>query len=151
MRIGGIVMMFLPLVVMCTSEASQCNYTAMVNRARGCYESMYSQGVVYLKKAQQVFETVKSKLRTRMNETMTTKSTESKSSSTTNEENGEDSASKPFDLTEEDIRKMLDDIMKQFTGHTGDNDVEEKRDEDAKPEENVAATGNNEKDGAQEL
>ena len=151
MKIGAIVMMCLSLVVMCTPEASQCNYTTIVNRVRGCYENMYMQGLVYFKKAQQTFEMVKDKLRTRMNEAMAPKSTESRSSSALNEENGEESASKPFDLTEEDIKKMLDDIMRQFAGHTGSNDVDEKKDEEVKPEENVASAGNHEKDGAQEL
>ncbi len=144
-------MICLPLAVICTPETSQCNYTALVNRARGCYENMYRQGLVYFKKAQQAFEMARDKLRSRMNEAMAPKSTESRSSSALNEENGEESASKPFDLTEEDIKKMLDDIMKQFAGHTGSNDVEEKKDKDGKPEENVASAGNHEKDGAQEL
>lgn len=133
MKLYGTVMLCLPLLAMCTSEVSQQVTEAVGNRAQGSYKKVMEHGKTCVGKVCDLFEKGRNMLYTRIKNVMSSiRSKTEKAKEVAGPENMQGSEEEAFDLSPEDIEKLIEEIKKKLAGYM--DPAEEQNEEEEKKE-----------------
>ncbi|AFN82367.1 hypothetical protein EROM_010220 [Encephalitozoon romaleae SJ-2008] len=133
MKLYGTVILCLPFLAMCASEVSQHVADTMSNRAQAPYKRVMEHGKTCVGKVCNLFEKGKNMLYTRIKNAMSSiRSKSEKAKEVAGSENMQGSEEEAFDLSPEDIEKLIEEVKKKLAGYM---DVaEEKNEEEEKKE-----------------
>ncbi|KAG5858872.1 hypothetical protein KMI_10g15710 [Encephalitozoon hellem] len=137
MKLYGVVTLCLSLLVTCTSEVSQqaADATRSIQRP---YEKVVEHGKTCVGKVCDLLEKGKSMLYTRIKNVMSSiRSRSGKAQEVVGPENMQGSEEEAFDLSPEDIEKLIEEIKKKLAGYmdvTGEQSEEEKKEEEKEEE-----------------
>ncbi|KMV66697.1 hypothetical protein M970_010260 [Encephalitozoon cuniculi EcunIII-L] len=133
MRLYKAMALCLPLVVICTSEVSQSTPETMKSKAQDSYKRVVEHGKTCLERMCGLLSRGKGMLYTRVKNIVSSiRRGGEKNEEVAGPVDGEGSEEEAFDLSPEDIEKLIEEIKKKLAGYmdvTGEQNEEEEKKE----------------------